>query len=196
MASEAGSVACCLGLFVLSTPGDSKYVPSEAEGRMPMRWAVGGGVFAGDDFWGEIDLARSTKIAYQHMHPTHPNTLQHSSFRGENIKLFLSVSGFLARGAGRHACSNSDRSTFFNGGRERNNTCVRLSIPARLAWRSFFSCKIFSSSSRDRASSSSSRLSFSSSTERKKSETSSDMAVSETTPSAWHTTAMCNIKLN
>jgi len=48
-------------------------------------------------------------------------------------------------------------------------------IPARRAWRSLFSCKIFSSSSRDRASSSSSRRSLSCSTDRRKLETSSDM---------------------
>lgn len=52
----------------------------------------------------------------------------------------------------------------------------QIGVPARRAWRSFFSCRIFSSSSRERASSSSSRLSFNNSTERKKSETSSDMA--------------------
>ena len=50
-----------------------------------------------------------------------------------------------------------------------------LCVPARLAWRSLFSCRIFCSSSRERASSSSSRLPFNSSTERKKSETSSDI---------------------
>lgn len=53
---------------------------------------------------------------------------------------------------------------------------TRLHIPARRAWRSRFSCMIFSSSSRERASSSSSRRSLSCSTERKKLDTSSDMA--------------------
>ena len=66
MASEAGSAVCCLGLPGLSRLGDSRFVPSEADGRMPTRWAVGGGVFAGDDFWGEIDLARSAGMDCQH----------------------------------------------------------------------------------------------------------------------------------
>jgi hypothetical protein len=61
--SEDGSAAHCLGLPVLSGPGDAKLVPSEADARtLPLRWAVGGGVFAGDDFCGEIDLARSGEI--------------------------------------------------------------------------------------------------------------------------------------
>jgi hypothetical protein len=47
------------GLEELSITGDESLKSSES-------WAVvrcedGGGVFAGDDFWGEIDLARSGK---------------------------------------------------------------------------------------------------------------------------------------
>ena len=59
MFSAEGGAARGRGLPVLSRPGEARLVPSEAEGRMPTRWEEGDGVFAGDDFWGEIDLARS-----------------------------------------------------------------------------------------------------------------------------------------
>ncbi|KAI0016922.1 hypothetical protein F4780DRAFT_632103 [Xylariomycetidae sp. FL0641] len=50
-----------------------------------------------------------------------------------------------------------------------------MHVPARRAWRSFLSCKIFSSNSRERASSSSTRRSPSSLTWERKRETSSDI---------------------
>lgn len=67
--SEVGLAARCRGLPALSRLGDSRLVPSASDGRMPMRWAVGGGVFAGDDFCGEMDLARSAWPDCQHFHP-------------------------------------------------------------------------------------------------------------------------------
>ena len=48
------------GLPGFSGPGENKPAPSMAE-PSPMRWAVGEGVFAGEDFCGEIDLARSAE---------------------------------------------------------------------------------------------------------------------------------------
>jgi hypothetical protein len=62
MTSEAGT-ARGRGLPELSRPGDAKLVPSEADGWMLMRWVAGEGEFAGDDFWGEIDLARSAETS-------------------------------------------------------------------------------------------------------------------------------------
>lgn len=67
MVSEDDSRARCLGPPVFSRPGESKVVPSDADGTIPTRWAVRGGVLAGDDFCGEIDLARSTKTEYQQL---------------------------------------------------------------------------------------------------------------------------------
>ena len=50
------------GLPVLSRTGgdEDRFTPS-GPCDVPMRWETGGGVFAGDDFWGEIDLARSSE---------------------------------------------------------------------------------------------------------------------------------------
>jgi hypothetical protein len=56
-----GSAAMLTGVPGLAGIGDSRVVPSAAEGRIPTRWAAGGGVLAGDDFCGEMDLARSVR---------------------------------------------------------------------------------------------------------------------------------------
>lgn len=57
--SESG-FARDLGLPVpvLSREGEDKPIPSAAGARL-MRFEVGDGVFTGEDFWGEMDLARS-----------------------------------------------------------------------------------------------------------------------------------------
>lgn len=65
MISDVGSALRGLGLLELPSTGDSRLVPSAVDGRTPARFAVGGGVFAGDDFCGEIDLARSGRKVCQ-----------------------------------------------------------------------------------------------------------------------------------
>ena len=47
-----------LSVAILSKEGEDRPIPSAAGARL-MRFEVGEGVFTGDDFWGEIDLARS-----------------------------------------------------------------------------------------------------------------------------------------
>lgn len=46
------------GLPVVVAVGENRPTPSEASER-PGRWEAGEGVFTGDDFWGDMDLARS-----------------------------------------------------------------------------------------------------------------------------------------
>jgi hypothetical protein len=103
-ASEAVSTVRCLGLPGLSRLGDSRLVPSEADGRMPTRWAVGGGVFAGDDFWGEMDLARSAGMDCQHFHPCSRSGLLQLS-RCQSGLAKSSVSDFAGRNTQRAECS-------------------------------------------------------------------------------------------
>lgn len=58
--ASASRTVRALGLpvAILSKEGEDRPIPSAAGARL-MRFEVGEGVFTGDDFWGEIDLARS-----------------------------------------------------------------------------------------------------------------------------------------